>query len=149
MSVEVLDELIRKATSEFLDPALEMLASDIPYVSKYEKIESLAKAFNKQLVPYDPVIIPMVALVEKVATLYNNDVRYRTLENALRSAIEIYLCKATTGRLPDAIPDGLSKDAYSGQDFEYEITDDGFLLRCRGKDLTNGRIESFAFKVQK
>jgi hypothetical protein len=148
MDEEALAELIRKVTSEFLNPALEMLASDMSYVSKYEKIESLAKAFNKQLMPYDPFIIPIVALVEGVSTSYNNDVRYKTLENSLRAAIEIYHLRATSGRLPNAIPDGLPKDAYSGQDFEYEITDEGFLFRCRGKDLTNGRIESFAYKVQ-
>ena len=30
----------------------------------------------------------------------------------------------------------------------YEITDDGFLLRCRAKDHTTGRTHFFTFKVQ-
>ena len=144
---EVLN-LIRQATAKFLDPALEILASDIPYVPKYEKINSLVKEFGELYNKNPAVIIPTISHAELLLNNYNNDISYRTLGNSLKAAIEIYYIRARTGRLPKTIPDGLPKDLYSGKDFEYEITEDGFLLRCRGKDLSSGRNNYFAFKVQ-
>ncbi len=144
---EVLD-LIRQTTAEFLDPALETLAGDMPYALKYERIRSLVKEFEELRKTNPGVTISTFAHAERVLTSYNNDVMYRTIENGLKAAVEIYYLRATTGRLPEAIPDGLPKDAYSDQDFEYEITDDGFLLRCRAKDLAYDKTHCFAYKVQ-
>jgi len=49
---------------------------------------------------------------------------------------------AETGRLPETLPAYSSKDPYSGQEFEYEITATGFLLGCRAKDCTRARSKS-------
>lgn len=143
---EVLD-LIRQTTAEFLDPALKTLASDIPYVTKYERIKSLVKDFE-ELRKTDPAVtIVAFAHAERVLDLYDNEVLYKSFESAIKVAAKVYYLRAAGGRLPPALPDGLAKDPYSGQDFKYEITDDGFLLRCRSKDLGDGKIHQFAFKV--
>jgi len=39
----------------------------------------------------------------------------------------------------------LPKDLFSGEDFEYEKNDDGFVLRCRGKDSD---VYRFKFKIK-
>ena len=36
-------------------------------------------------------------------------------------------------RVPFMPPDGVPKDPFSGKDFQYETTKDGFLFRCPGR----------------
>jgi hypothetical protein len=52
-------------------------------------------------------------------------------------------------KLPDEIPADSPKDLFSGKDFEYEKTKDGFVFRCRGKDLFKDEIHEYEFKVPK
>jgi hypothetical protein len=82
-------------------------------------------------------------------TKFESNIRYRAIFNALKAAIEIYLIKAQTGQLPEQLPDGLPKDPYSGRDFEYEITKDGFLLRCRMKAFDGKEKYEFEYKIKK
>lgn len=145
---EQINDFIQQTTVEFLNPAFEALTADIPDVSKYERITSLVDEFNKRHTPIPVFAVSTSAHVNRVLTLYGNDVSYRTFENALKAAIEIYLLRAKTGSLPEAIPEGLPKDAYSGYDFEYEITNEGFLLRCRTYGLVTGKTRCFAYKVR-
>jgi hypothetical protein len=65
------------------------------------------------------------------------------------SAVDIYIINAKTGDLPNAIPAGLPRDLFSGEDFEYEKTADGFILRCQAKDLLKDEIYEYEFKVAK
>jgi len=65
------------------------------------------------------------------------------------TAVDIYIINAKTGKLPDAIPASLPKDMFSGKDFEYEKTADGFILRCQGRDLLKDEVHEYEFKVAK
>jgi hypothetical protein len=65
------------------------------------------------------------------------------------AGIEILLDRAGTGKLPNALPSGLPKDAFSGKDFEYEKTKDGFILRCRGRASDKDEINQYEFKLSK
>jgi hypothetical protein len=49
----------------------------------------------------------------------------------------------------DALPAGLPKDAFSGKDFKYEKTKDGFVLRCRGRDLGKDELYQYEVKLSK
>ena len=80
--------------------------------------------------------------------MYNNETREKTFSNAVRAAIEVYITKAETGQLPETLPTGLPKDLFSGKDFRYEKTADGFTLRCRGKDLDKNETYKYEFKVK-
>jgi len=51
--------------------------------------------------------------------------------------------------MTDEIPADSPKDLFSGKDFEYEKTKDGFVFRCRGKDLFKDEIHEYEFKVPK
>jgi hypothetical protein len=75
------------------------------------------------------------------------EVRHKTSVNALNCALGIYAHKAGTGELPDEIPADSPKDLFSGGNFEYEKTKDGFVLRCRGRDLFKNEIHEYEFKV--
>ncbi len=81
--------------------------------------------------------------------VYSVGVNGKTLSNATKAAIEIYIVKARTGRLPDNLPEGLPKDLFSGEPFEYEKSSDGFILRCQGKDLGKDKVYEYEFKVKK
>lgn len=71
---------------------------------------------------------------------------------AVQAAIAVYLIKAKTGQLPQTLPADLPKDPYSGNDFEYQVTERGFILRCRavfGGQTLHGELPQFEFQVTK
>ena len=123
-------------------------AFDLPYRQGYAKLkkldEELSKEFNK-----NPDATLTTVFGPTWQRIYTLSVRFNTHSNALKAAIEIYLIKAKTGKLPDALPAGLPGDLFSGKDFKYEKTKDAFVLRCRGKDLSKNEIYEYEFKVKK
>jgi len=68
--------------------------------------------------------------------------------NSVQAAVELYLIMVKTGQLPEELPDYLPKDPYTGRNFLYEITDDGFVIGCRSDIFKRGN-ERFTFGVQK
>jgi hypothetical protein len=75
------------------------------------------------------------------------DAARRAFDDAVRIAVAIYIIKAKTGELPSTLPAGAPKDPFSGQDFEYSKTAQGFTLRCPGRDLYKNEIHQYDFKV--
>ncbi|MBC8468894.1 MAG: hypothetical protein H8D56_05435 [Planctomycetes bacterium] len=70
--------------------------------------------------------------------------------NGIKVALEVYLNVAKTGQLPKTIPGGLPKDPFTGLDFVYEITNEGFALRCKGENFQGRRGKRvLEFKVKK
>jgi hypothetical protein len=67
--------------------------------------------------------------------------------NATRTAIEVYLINANTGQLPDTLPADMPKDPFTGNDFEYEITDEGFTLSFDPENLSEFRNRQLEFRV--
>ncbi len=144
---EELLRLARQTYERFLNSVLWVIGSDMPYEKTYAEIQRLKEKL-KEKADHDPVIIlwPCLAVIERI---YGFQVLHATEFNALRAAIEIYLVNARIGRLPKTLPDYLPKDPYSGQDFEYEITEEGFVLRCRVKAIGARKVQQYEFKVQK
>jgi len=69
-----------------------------------------------------------------VGRIYQLTIRQQTHLHAIETAIDLYIAKAGTGRLPDTLPANSPRDLFSGKPFEYERTDGGFILRCRAKE---------------
>jgi len=69
--------------------------------------------------------------------------------NGIKVALEVYLNVPKTGQLPDILPDYLPKDPFTSRDFVYEITDEGFALRCQGEDFQGRGKQVLEFKVKK
>jgi hypothetical protein len=159
---EDLISLARKPYADFLNSALQVMDSGMPYEEKYAEIKRLTDELEKEFGGDPAAKIMMLAHPEKMLTLsivmacadqvlklYNVHVRHTAHLNSLKAALEIYLVRAKTGQLPEKLPDGLPKDPYSGKDFEYEITDEGFALRCQGEDFQKGRMrQMLEFKVK-
>lgn len=102
-------------------------AYELPYPQSFEQLnslnENLAKsAAEKPEAGFAKMFAPALT---KIRT---RDAEGETFFNALIAAIEVYIVKAKTGSLPDELPSGLPKDMFSGENFQYEQTADGFVL---------------------
>jgi len=126
-----------------------VLNTAMPYVQVYAKLHELEGLLEKEAKEKDAPLTLIFAPAFR--NIYSIKVRGKTLSNATKAAIEIYMTKVKTGRLPDKLPEGLPVDLFSGEPFEYEKGSDGFILRCRGKDLSDkeGKIYEYEFKVKK
>jgi len=137
----------RQSYDKFLNSVNRIIGSDIPYAEEYAEMQRLSDELEHQPVS-NPVILLWLC-AEPVIPCYSIYVRQAAHFNAVKAAIEIYLATAKTSRLPDTLPDHAPKDPYSGQDFEYETTQDGFVVRCRVKDIYDGKVWQYEFKVRK
>ena len=123
-------------------------AIDLPYSETYSTLKSLDENLAKDL-GENPDLALAATYAPAWWKIYSLSIRMASHYNAVKTAIELYMIKAKTGKLPDKLPEGLPKDLFSCKDFEYEKTDDGFILRCQGKDLVKDEIHEYEFKVKK
>jgi hypothetical protein len=128
----------------------EVLESSMPYSEVYSRLKQLNEKPVKEM-PDNPAATLTSLLTPAFDRIYSIDIRTKTICNALRTAIEIYMIKAKSGKLPDALPDGLPGDLFSGTDFKYEKTADGFALRSQGEEFQTGgpMRRLLEFKVKK
>jgi len=150
-------EKVRNGDEEFFRASREyysnfvtsvQLALDLPYPQSRQQLEQLHKKAEKQAADNSSAILS-AALWPAAAKICTLEVRAGTNFNALKAAIDIYIIKAKTGRLPETLPAGLPRDLFSGKDFEYQRKKDGFVLRCQGKDLDKDETFQYEFKVPK
>ena len=84
-----------------------------------------------------------------ISRLFELQVGHMAQINIIKAAVEIYLIVAKTGQLPESLPDYLPKDPTTGRKLVYEITDEGFDLRCQGEEFLRPKIRFIEFKVKK
>jgi hypothetical protein len=124
-----------------------MAAFDMPYAQGYAVLTSLTQKVVEDAKSKPEAILTNV-LMPAYGKIFSVPTRSETQNNAIRTAIEIYLIKARTGKLPEALPAGPAGDLFSGKPFAYEKTAGGFILRCQGKDLSKDEIYKYEFKVK-
>jgi len=142
------DEEILRANREYYTDLVTraQVAIDLPYPQSRQRLAELTDKGQKDIAD-SPAPILADVLSPAPVKLSSVETKRVTFFNAIKAAIEIYIVKAKTGRLPDELPAGLPRDLFSGRDFEYDKTKDGFVLRCRGKDLDKDEIYQYEFKV--
>lgn len=126
-------------------------AFDMPYAEGYAVLTNLAQKVKEDAKSKPEAILTnTLALVSDggYGKIFSHLARTGTQDNAIKTAIEIYLIKAKAGKLPEALPAGPAGDLFSGKPFAYEKTAGGFVLRCQGKDLSRDEICSYEFKVK-
>ena len=149
------EEIRRTATAEGLRRANEYYASYVnsvfvvlrgqaPYADGYAKLQELAKRAEQDAAK-DPAVKLFRAGVPAVPKTYANQARHHADFNALLAALDVYLAKAATGRLPSALPAGAPRDPYTGGEFKYEPVGNGFVLRCGAKDLDKNEVREYRF----
>ena len=127
--------------------ALAVLRSDVPYSRKCAELTQIIDRAWERAEQGDP-IATFMDRVERLGKYYRIHTNVTAHWNALMNAIELYLVRARTGRLPQELPTNLPVDPYSGRSFEYETTKEGFILRCRAKSVDFSSIRQFAFRVR-
>jgi hypothetical protein len=125
-----------------------IVAVGLPYQQSHKRLNELNDRAQKDAKENSAAIMaallsPAVSRVRTVGT------KGETFFNAIRAAIEIYIVKAKTGRLPETLPADLPKDMFSAKDFEYKKNKDGFVLRCQAKDLDKDEVYQYEFGVSK
>lgn len=134
----------RSYYAKVMDEAIAAL--DLPYAQSHKKLEELTARIEKDAEKNEAAVMA-VLLTPASARVRTLGARGQTMFNATKTAIEIYIVKARTGSLPGKLPAGMPKDLFSGEDFQYEKTKDGFLLRCRGKDIDKDETYKYEFAV--
>ena len=137
----------RKRYSEFVTSLETILGGASTYEQRYRKLAQLTDRMQT-LAASDESAVLTAAFAPGFAGVYNRQVLVEAVANATQAAVDVYLARAEAGRLPTTLPAGLLKDPFSGEDFEYKRTDDGFLLRCRGKDMAKDEVHEYAFTAK-
>lgn len=119
-------------------------AFDLPYPQAHPQLKRVYEQHGS-----NPDAILMAHLAPTCGAMCTHWTKSRTHYNAMRIAIDLYLAKAQTGRLPDALPANAPNDLFSGKPFRYEKATDGFILHCQGKDLDKDKVYEYEFKIRK
>jgi hypothetical protein len=148
---EQLVSIVREPYVDFLNSVFHAMDSELMYEEKILEIQELKEKLTDEYGSNMTLGSMAVFYVDRsgnVDELYNLKVRNEAQFNALKAAIEIYLIKARTGQLPQTLPAGLPKDPYSGQDFGYEITEEGFTFHSQSEGFQGPAGKLLEFKVQ-
>jgi len=135
---------IRKPFEEFYYAVIDTLNSNMSYEQKHDRLESLAQEYADQAEDNPAIVLSLLLYSNMIPISYSMTVRDARWCNAYEAAVEIYLLKATTGQLPQTIPDGVPKDPLTDKNFLYETTDDDFVLSSPPKFKN---WSDFKFKV--
>ena len=153
--VKITPEHVAKMDEEFLAKNRESYAKVITsvagvltgpgtYEQRYRKLRQLADEMDGS----DESTVLAKALTPGFASVFNRFVLAETEANVTRAAVDVYLARVESGRLPRTLPTGLPNEGFSGRDFAYERTDNGFVLRCQTKDLHKDTVHEYAFTAK-
>jgi hypothetical protein len=138
-------ELIKESNNKFLSIVNRLVSSDMPYRQKYFELKELQdELINPPII--DPYYHLWTSLPRNLTEQHGIYIRAIANYNVTRAAIEIYLIKAETEQLPEELPADLPKNPFSSQDFEYETTTKGFVLRCREEEISD-KVWEYEFTI--
>jgi hypothetical protein len=127
---------------------VKVLESGQPYPQIYAELGELEQKLQAESRD-NPDATFTEFMLPAAQRMYLLTTRFQTHFNAVRAAIDLYIIKAKTGTLPDALPAGMPLDLYSGQPFEYEKAPDHFTLRCRAKEHpVDAEVKQHEFKLK-
>lgn len=138
----------REYYSNYMGSALAILSGQASYAEAYAKLQELANQME-QAAAQDPAVKLIKAIAPAVTRMYVLQVRHKADISAIQAAIDVYLAKAGTGRLPSSLPTAAPRDPYTGGAFKYEATGNGFVLRCGAKDLDKNEVREYQFTTPK
>ncbi len=141
------EEILARAKQVYAEratAALKTLGMSLPYEQAHARLKKAATGFDAN----DPASAAVGAFMPAISRVYTLKIKAETQANAVKAGVEICLARAKSGRLPETLPEGLPKDAFSGEDFEYQLTGDGFVLRCRKPDLDKNETYEYAFVLK-
>lgn len=123
-------------------------AFDLDYDYAFNKIKELGDKSEMDAKKGEAQAALASILAPALTKIYNNAIKAQSYSRATKVAIEVYLIKAKTDKLPVKLPQVPVKDPFSGKKFTYKLTEEGFVISCQGKDLLEGKIHEYEFKVK-
>lgn len=142
----------REGLAHFTDSILRILDSEAACEQKLAQMEGLVGEKMKDDAT-DPVvkgIISDINMKGQIGLFYTRQIiEHEARINGTKAAVEVYLVLAKTGKLPEKLPEHLPKDPFTGRDFGYEVTDEGFVLRCEGNEFSFHKKITLEFKIRK
>ena len=151
------DEEIRSRAAQAIDQISDLIVEIMTGKDDYKTKISRVHEFCSQRMAdetIDPIarvyIAPAgVSVAHQVESQYADYVEQEARINGTKAAVEIYLVLAKTGKLPHQLPPNLPKDPFTGKDFGYEMTDEGFALRCAGESFKKRKEHLLEFRVRR
>jgi hypothetical protein len=146
-----IDEELLAKNREYYLRYMTAVQATLAASAAYDKKQSELKAMLDRMTEdggKDPAAVLTATLAPALSKVYSVDAKAQSRANALRVAVELYIAKTQAGALPDRLPPDMPKDPFSGQDFQYEKTPTGFVLRCQGKDLDKNKTYEYPFIVK-
>jgi len=137
--------LIREPFEAIRRSVLDTLGSEMTYAQRHAKLESLSEEYWEKQKNNPAIIPPLLALVDEMVGNYDIQVANTSDCNAYGVAVNVYLHKSISGQLPQTLPDDVPKDPFTGKDFQYRLTDEGFVLAHSTNYADRGE---YRFKVQ-
>ncbi len=131
----------------FFDQYIKNL--DQPYPTALPSFDALKDKPQEDYKAGKKEAFATVILAPAVTKIYITDIRRRTQMNALFTAIELYQIYAKNRSLPKELPVDAPADLFSGRPFVYQITANGFVLRCNEKDRDKDKIQEYIFQIAK
>jgi hypothetical protein len=150
MTDEEIVERARELRQPFQGGVQTVLDSDMPYERQQAEIARLGAELEARYAgeTFDRDLWLWAAPPSQIAEAHDLHTRAIAYANALKIATTIYLEHAETGALPKALPDHMPKDPFSGRDFGYEVTAEGFLLRRHVAEPERDKLWEYEFRVR-
>lgn len=146
--LEAEPEFLRRSADyyqNFFDQYIKGL--DQPYPKALQSFEALEDKPQMDYKAGKKEAFATKILAPGITRAYSIDIRRRTQANALFTAIELYQIYTKNGSLPKELPADAPVDLFSGQPFAYEVTADGFVLRCHAKEQGKDQPWEYTFKI--
>jgi len=124
------------------------LKSGQPYPQMYATLRDLGQKLGGEWKENPDATLTGISLAA-TERIYLLATRLQTHFNAVETAIDLYVTRARTGKLPDTLPAGSPPDLFSGKPFAYEKTADRFILRCQAKEEPEkAEANQYEFKLR-
>jgi len=117
------------------------------YKQKYQGFVQLIKTVRDDAQHKEEAILTAL-MVPALQRLVTGQTKAHTDENALHTALELFIIRARTGALPDQLPSSAALDQFSGKPFQYNKNSQGFTLKCQAEDLDKNIVHEYAFLIQ-
>lgn len=145
LSGEALIERAGGPYEAFLNTVIRIMDSNIPPAQAFTRIETL-KDELKRTHGDDPVAGQVImACADQVGT--ERSMKRRAVFHLFRTAIEVYLVAAQTGHVPQRLSEDWPRDPLSGDEFDYEVTREGFILRSPSSQAAGDDWYVYTFRV--
>ena len=139
--------LIQDSYTGFLDSVLDILDSKMSYDQKHGRLDKLVEAYRDEAERNPACVFAVTIRAEAIPDLFYWRTFHTASCNTYKAAVEIYLLRATNGRLPAELPDGLPKDPFTGKNFAYKVTEEGFVLSHLARDRKRD-VREYKFKIR-